>query len=359
MFGKKRPIPTPSEAREQVQEALDKAGIKAHLSAFTLEGRNVALALKDPSEPEVQKATELIQAFKWTEKVVIHAAGSTSDDSTPAKQPEAEAPKMNIIAVASGKGGVGKSTIAVNLAYALARNGARVGLLDADIYGPSVPHMLGLKNEKPAATTVDGKQLISPITFEGVKVMSMGFLVETEKPTIWRGPMVHSAVQQFFNNVDWGDLDHLVIDLPPGTGDVQLTMVQSVTVTGAVVVTTPQDVAMIDARKAFNMFRDTNVPVLGIVQNMSVFVCPDCGHEAHIFGDGGAARWATETGTTLLGDIPLNLSIRHHGDTGGPAILSSDTDPTAIGALTDLAANVTTELEKRRALSVRQLSLDL
>jgi ATP-binding protein involved in chromosome partitioning len=354
MFGKKPPVPTPEDAKQQIQQAIEAAGLNGRIEALTLQDRNVALAVVGLKSDQQATCQQAIEGLKWTEKVTIHISSSTPDSPAP----EPETPKMNIIAVASGKGGVGKSTIAVNLAFALAAQGARVGLLDADIYGPSIPHMLELPNEKPSASTVDGKQLISPIVFKGVKVMSMGFLVEVEKATIWRGPMVHSAVQQFFNNVDWGDLDHLVIDLPPGTGDVQLTMVQSVTVNGAVVVTTPQDVAMIDARKAFNMFRDTNVPVLGIVQNMSAFTCPDCGHTAHIFGNDGARRWADESETTFLGDIPLDLSIREHGDKGGPFVLS-DTDNAASAAFANLADNVLLQIEKRKALNVRQLSLDL
>lgn len=354
MFGKKPSVPTPEDARQQIQQAIEAAGLKGRIEALTLQDRNVALAVVGLKSDQQATCQQAIESLKWTEKVTIHISSSTPDSPAP----EPETPKMNIIAVASGKGGVGKSTIAVNLAFALAARGARVGLLDADIYGPSIPHMLGLPDEKPSASTVDGKQLISPIIFKGVKVMSMGFLVEVEKATIWRGPMVHSAVQQFFNNVDWGDLDHLVIDLPPGTGDVQLTMVQSVTVNGAVVVTTPQDVAMIDARKAFNMFRDTNVPVLGIVQNMSAFTCPDCGHTAHIFGNDGARRWADESETTFLGDIPLDLSIREHGDKGGPFVLS-DTDNAASAAFANLADNVLLQIEKRKTLNVRQLSLDL
>ncbi len=355
MFGKKPSVPSSEDAKQQIQQAIEAAGLNGQVEALTLQGRNVALAVAGLSEDQREQCKNAIEGLKWTENITLHTSASTPE----ATASTSETPKMNIIAVASGKGGVGKSTIAVNLAFALSARGARVGLLDADIYGPSVPHMLGLPNEKPSAATVDGKQLISPIVFNGVKVMSMGFLVEIEKPTIWRGPMVHSAVQQFFNNVDWGDLDHLIIDLPPGTGDVQLTMVQSVTVNGAVVVTTPQDVAMIDARKAFNMFRDTNVPVLGIVQNMSAFTCPDCGNTAHIFGNDGARRWADDTDTTFLGDIPLDLSIRQHGDKGGPFVLSENTDGAAASAFSDLADNVLAQVEKRKALNVEQLSLDL
>ncbi|MCA9319752.1 MAG: Mrp/NBP35 family ATP-binding protein, partial [Planctomycetes bacterium] len=207
----------------------------------------------------------------------------------------------NIIAVASGKGGVGKSTVAVNLAYSLAKSGASVGILDADIYGPSVPHMLGRQKDRPSTVTVDGKQRILAIEHQGVKLMSMGFLVEADKPVIWRGPMLHGTLQQFFSDVDWGPLDYLVIDLPPGTGDIQLTLTQKIQVSGAVIVSTPQDVAMIDARKALNMFRQVNVPVLGIIENMSGFNCSSCGHHEAIFGEGGAKDWAAREGIKFLG----------------------------------------------------------
>jgi ATP-binding protein involved in chromosome partitioning len=220
---------------------------------------------------------------------------------------------QSIVAVASGKGGVGKSTVAANLAIALARQGLRVGLLDADIYGPSVPRLLGIR-EKPAQS--EGK--LRPIEKFGIKTMPIGFLVDEASPMIWRGPMVQSALTQMMNDVSWAPLDVLVVDMPPGTGDAQLTMAQRVPLKGAVIVSTPQDLALIDARKAIAMFEKTKVPILGLVENMSTYVCPNCGHESHIFGHGGARETARRMGAAFLGEIPLVGSIREMSDAGTP-----------------------------------------
>ena len=244
----------------------------------------------------------------------------------------------NVIAVASGKGGVGKSTVAVNLALALARLGKRVGLLDADIYGPSVPHLLGI-SEKPVS---DGKKL-DPIVRHGVKTMSIGFLVDVDTPMIWRGPMVMSALTQMLNDVRWGDLDILVVDMPPGTGDAQLTMAQRVPLAGAVIVSTPQDIALIDARKGLAMFRKTDVPVLGIIENMSTFFCPNCGHETHVFGHGGARRTAEALDCEFLGEIPLDLSIRESSDSGTPVVADGQAQQTK--AFMNIAARIAAQLE--------------
>jgi ATP-binding protein involved in chromosome partitioning len=223
-----------------------------------------------------------------------------------------------VIAVASGKGGVGKSTVAVNLALGLSKLGLKVGLMDADIYGPSVPRLLDIRT-KPES---DGHKL-QPIEKYGLKAMSMGFLVKEDEPMVWRGPMVQSALTQMMNDVAWAPLDVLVIDMPPGTGDAQLTIAQRVPLKGAVIVSTPQDIALIDARKGLAMFRKTQVPILGIVENMSVFVCPDCGHEHHIFGHGGARATAEELGAPFLGEIPLVPSIRETSDAGTPIVVSA------------------------------------
>jgi ATP-binding protein involved in chromosome partitioning len=231
----------------------------------------------------------------------------------------------SIVAVASGKGGVGKSTTAVNLGLALASLGLKVGILDADIYGPSQPRMLGISGRP---NSVDGKTL-TPMENYGVKCMSMGFLVAEDTPMIWRGPMVQSALLQMLRDVAWGELDMLVVDMPPGTGDAQLTMAQQVPLSGAVIVSTPQDIALLDARKGLNMFRKVDVPVLGIIENMSLFICPSCGHESHIFSHGGAKREAEKLGITFLGELPLDIKIRETSDGGRPIVVSHPESPHA------------------------------
>jgi ATP-binding protein involved in chromosome partitioning len=219
----------------------------------------------------------------------------------------------SVIAVGSGKGGVGKSTIAATLALGLKRAGAKVGLLDADVYGPSVPHLLGL-SAAPKPVIVEGK--IQPVEFQGMPVMSMGFLVPPGEAVVWRGPMLHGAITQFLRDTAWGNLDYLLIDMPPGTGDIALTLSQMLPLTGAVVVCTPQEVALLDAVKAIAMFRKVNIPILGMVENMSGFICPDCGKRYDIFGSGGARRRAEELNVPFLGEVPLNMQIRVHGDAG-------------------------------------------
>ena len=231
----------------------------------------------------------------------------------------------NVIAVASGKGGVGKSTTAVNLALALVADGAKVGLLDADIYGPSVPAMLGLSGRPESP---DNKS-IEPLRAFGVEAMSIGLLVDADAPMIWRGPMATSALTQLFNDTRWGDLDYLVVDLPPGTGDIHLTLAQRIPVAGAVVVTTPQEIATLDARKALKMFEKVKVPVLGIVENMAVHVCTNCGHAEHLFGEGGGERMAAQYGVPLLGSLPLDIAIRKQGDAGQPVVAAAPDSPAA------------------------------
>jgi ATP-binding protein involved in chromosome partitioning len=225
----------------------------------------------------------------------------------------------NIVAVASGKGGVGKSTTAANLALAWARQGARVGLLDADIYGPSQPQMMGLAGKKPQ--TADGKHIL-PLTAHGVEVMSIGFMIDAEQPMAWRGPMVTQALTQLLGETQWGQLDYLVVDMPPGTGDIQLTLAQRVPVSGAIIVTTPQDIALLDARKGLKMFEKVEVRVLGVVENMSIHVCSQCGHAEHIFGSGGGARMAQQYGVQLLGELPLDIRIREEADGGTPTVVA-------------------------------------
>ncbi len=232
----------------------------------------------------------------------------------------------NVIAVASGKGGVGKSTVAANLALALAAQGARTGLLDADIYGPSMPRMMGLQGQRP--TTADGKTL-DPPRGHGIPVMSVGFLVDADQPMAWRGPMASQALAQMLADTRWGELDYLVVDMPPGTGDVQLTLSQRVPVSGAVIVTTPQEIALLDARKGLQLFRKVGVPVLGIVENMGLYRCPACGHESHVFDEGGGRALAERYGTALLGELPLDGAIRERADSGRPTVVSDPESPAA------------------------------
>ncbi|HEX7007435.1 MAG TPA: iron-sulfur cluster carrier protein ApbC [Alphaproteobacteria bacterium] len=249
----------------------------------------------------------------------LHRAGPGARPGAAAAPAKPGIPGVDaIVAVASGKGGVGKSTTAVNLALALAAGGRRVGLLDADIYGPSMPRMMGISG-RPEVT--HDKKLV-PMTNYGIKVMSMGFLVEEDTPMIWRGPMVMSALEQMMRDVIWGDIDVMIVDLPPGTGDAQLTMAQRVPLAGAVIVSTPQDIALLDARKGLNMFRKVDVPVFGIVENMSYFVCPHCGERSDIFAHGGARREAERLGLDFLGEIPLDIAIRETSDGGHPIVVS-------------------------------------
>jgi ATP-binding protein involved in chromosome partitioning len=259
----------------------------------------------------------------------------------------------NIIAVGSGKGGVGKSTVAVNLALALAAEGASVGVLDADIYGPSVPMMLGLSGRPDSP---DGKS-IEPMRAHGLQAMSIGLLVDQDTPMIWRGPMATSALTQLLNETRWEALDYLVVDLPPGTGDIQLTMAQKIPVAGAVIVTTPQDIATLDARKALKMFEKLGIAVLGLVENMAVHVCSNCGHAEHVFGEGGGERMAEQYGVPLLGSLPLDAAIREQGDAGTPVVAARPDSPLA-AQWRAVAARLVAELEKRpRAPAGIDLSL--
>jgi ATP-binding protein involved in chromosome partitioning len=245
----------------------------------------------------------------------------------------------NVIAVASGKGGVGKSTVAVNLALALAGDGTKVGMLDADIYGPSQPRMLGLSG-RPSSK--DGKH-IEPMEAFGVKCMSIGFLIDAEQPMVWRGPMVTQALVQLIRDTLWGELDYLIVDMPPGTGDAQLTLSQQVPVSGAVIVTTPQEIALLDARKGLKMFQKVEVNILGVVENMSTHVCSNCGHEEHIFGQGGGERMAAEYQVPFLGSLPLDLSIREQTDAGRPSVVA-EPQGTIAGRYREIARRATAQL---------------
>jgi ATP-binding protein involved in chromosome partitioning len=253
----------------------------------------------------------------------------------------------NIIAVASGKGGVGKSTTAVNLALALAQEGASVGILDADIYGPSQPQMLGLAGQQPESA--DG-QSMEPLEAYGLQAMSIGFMIDVETPMVWRGPMVVQALEQMLTQTNWKGVDYLVVDMPPGTGDTQLSLAQKVPVTGAVIVTTPQDIALIDARKGLKMFEKVGIPILGIVENMSIHVCSKCGHAEHIFGEGGAQRMCADYGTEFLGALPLEMSIREMADGG---------KPTVVGAPDSTAAGIYRAIARRLAVKIAEKAKDM
>ena len=259
----------------------------------------------------------------------------------------------NTIAVASGKGGVGKSTVSVNLAVALAKEGARVGLVDADVYGPSIPLMMGITG-RPAIHN----QRLQPLENHGVKVMSIGFLVDPMQAVIWRGPMASGAVKQFMTDVDWGELDYLIFDLPPGTGDIQLTLVQTIPLTGAVIVTTPQDISLADARKGYVMFEKVQVPVLGLIENMSYYVCRHCGQREEIFDNGGGRRAAEELGVPFLGEIPIYTSIRVSGDAGKPAVL--DTTPNGPAEMImRIARNMAAQVSIRNAARSGEAEVDI
>jgi len=253
----------------------------------------------------------------------------------------------NIIAIASGKGGVGKSTTAVNLALALAQEGASVGILDADIYGPSQPQMLGLAGQQPESK--DGENM-EPLEAYGLQAMSIGFMVDVETPMVWRGPMVAQALDQLISQTNWRDVDYLIVDMPPGTGDIQLSLAQKVPVTGAVIVTTPQDIALIDARKGLKMFEKVNIPILGIVENMSIHICSKCGHEEHIFGTGGGERMGKDYDVEFLGSLPLEMSIREMTDSG---------KPTVVGAPDSRTAEIYRGIARRVAVKIAEKAKDM
>ena len=266
-----------------------------------------------------QAVTDKISALDGVEQISVSVSSKIKSHAVQQNLKPIEGIK-NIVAIASGKGGVGKSTTAVNLALALQAEGATVGILDADIYGPSIPRMLGCSGQPES---VDGKSL-EPMIGHGIQSMSIGYLVEEDTPMIWRGPMVTQALEQLLNDTNWKDIDYLIVDLPPGTGDTQLTLAQKIPVSGAVIVTTPQDIALLDARKGLKMFEKVEVPVLGVVENMSIHICTQCGHSEHIFGEGGGTRMAKEHNVDFLGALPLDIRIREQADSGTPTVAAME-----------------------------------
>ncbi len=332
----------------QVLEAIDRVidpgtgkslVAQSMISGIAIKDRAVQFSIEiDPAKAEqmepLRKAAEaavdaIPGVLSVTGILTAETSGGSSAPPQSAPAPEAGAPPRpgrkagpegikHIVAVASGKGGVGKSTTAVNIALALKDLDLNVGMLDADVFGPSQPRMLSISGRPDSK---DGK-VLEPMENYGIKAMSIGFLVAEDQPVVWRGPMVMGALQQMLSDVNWGELDVLIVDMPPGTGDAQLTMSQNVPLAGAVIVSTPQDIALIDARKGLNMFRKVDVPVLGIVENMSVFICPSCGHESHIFGHGGAREEADKLSVDFLGEIPLHIDIRTHADSGNPIVVA-------------------------------------
>jgi ATP-binding protein involved in chromosome partitioning len=305
--------------------------------AFTIELTTPACPLKDQIEAEVRTALQPVGveglSITWG-ATVRRAAPRSAEQLVPGVK--------NIIAVASGKGGVGKSTVSVNLAVALARAGASVGLLDADITGPNIPMMMGIDGQPTASAS----NKIIPLERHGVKVISIQFFVPEGQPIVWRGPLIGGAIQQFLRDVEWGELDYLVVDLPPGTSDAQLTLAQAVPISGTVLVTTPQDVALADVAKALAMLKRMNVPVIGLVENMSAFICPHCGEATEIFGRGGGERFAQEQGLDFLGKVPLDITVRQGGDVGVPAVAQREPGPAAL-ALEAVAGLVAARMSMR------------
>jgi ATP-binding protein involved in chromosome partitioning len=340
-----RAVQEPELGRDIVTlEMVKDVVIDGSAVAFTIELTTPACPLKD----EIEGNTRAVLGAIGVERVDI-TWGAMVRRAQPRQAEQLLPGVKNVIAVASGKGGVGKSTVSVNLAVALAQAGATVGLLDADITGPNIPMMLGVSGQPKA--TADNK--IEPMERHGVKIISIQFFVPEGQPIVWRGPLVGGAIQQFLRDVDWGDLDYLVIDLPPGTSDAQLTLAQAVPITGAVLVTTPQEVALSDVAKALAMFKRMSVPILGLVENMTAFACPHCGELTEIFGRGGGERFAAEHGLDFLGAIPLDVTVRQGGDVGVPAVAQREPGPAA-RALTAVAGGVAARISVRTAQSAAQ-----
>ena len=335
--------------KEYTDPYLEKDLVSANcIKNIAIDGSSakIDVALGFPAKGYIEKLTEELKSkveaidgidsaeFSFSNAIVSHAAQKGVSHVKGVK---------NIIAVASGKGGVGKSTTSVNLALALAADGATVGLLDADIYGPSQPRMLGVSDTKPESS--DGTTM-EPVMSLGLQSMSIGYLIEEDTPMIWRGPMVTQALEQLLNDTTWREVDFLIIDLPPGTGDTQLTLAQKVPVSGAVIVTTPQDIALLDARKAYKMFEKVEVPVLGVIENMSIHICSKCGNEEHIFGEGGGQKMSEDFNIKFLGALPLDIQIRTEADNGKPTV-AADPDCRVTEIYKDIARRTTAKLSQQ------------
>jgi len=324
--------------------AIDGSHVRVHVELTT-----PACPLKDQIKTDVEKAVSQIEGvesveLEWSANVRSSRPGTT------------ELPGVkNVVAVGAGKGGVGKSAVAVLLAYGLHRSGAAVGILDADVYGPSIPTMTGVEGAKPE---VHGKMIVPPLA-GGVKIMSIGFMVDRDKALIWRGPMTHGVIKQFLEQVDWGELDYLFVDLPPGTGDIPLTLAQSVPMTGSIVICTPQDVALMDARRAVKMYEQLNVPSLGIIENMSYYLCPQCGHRDELFDHGGAEAAAAELGVPFLGSIPLNTKIRLYGDQGTPEKTFDETEDYVSQAINEVVSNAAGQISIKSEMTAPAPTLSI
>ncbi len=353
--------------RDAIQRALGKVEDPAtgraltagQLTGVEIDGGGVKLAV-DLISPGYPRREELEAAIRGALTGVPGVSEVTIDyglkvPTKPARQDLNRLPTVkNIIAVAAGKGGVGKSTISVNTAMALHRLGAKVGILDADIYGPSVPKMLG-KAERETSTTADGKR-IAPAIYRGITVMSVAYFVEPGQAVVWRGPMIHKLLKQFLEDVAWGDLDYLIVDLPPGTGDAQLSLAQLIPITGAVIVTTPQEVALIDVRRAVSMFNKLEVPLLGVVENMSYYACPACGHHDNIFSSGGGTSLAKELETELLGQVPIDNRISYGAEVGVPVVEGAP-DSEYAGALSSIASKAAMAVSTLSATGPKRSSM--
>lgn len=324
---------------------IDGPKVRVHIELTT-----PACPLKEQIQRDIDEAVKRIPGvesveLEWSAKVRSSRGAATDLPGV-----------KNVVAVGAGKGGVGKSTAAVLLAYGLHRTGASVGIMDADVYGPSIPTMTGIEGAKPK---VRDNMIVPPVA-GGVKIISIGFMIERDKPLVWRGPMIHGVIKQFLEQVDWGELDYLIVDLPPGTGDVPLTLAQSVPMTGSVVICTPQDIALLDARRAVKMYEQLNVPCIGIIENMSYYLCPECGHRDELFDHGGAEAAARELDIPFLGEIPLNAKIRVFGDDGTPEKLFTDTEDFVSEAISRVVANTAGQISIKSELqpAVPTLSIE-